>query len=94
MQAGGHRFDPGWLHQFSPERSAEPLGSAVRFRIGRSLTTRKKQDDFGSMWTEITGFEIASSRRGLVGRGAFKRDPATGLSSGTRAALKVIGSSD
>ncbi len=59
---------------FSPERSAEPAGSAVRFRIGCSLTTRKKQDDFGSMWTEITGFEIASSCHGLVGRGAFKRD--------------------
>jgi hypothetical protein len=66
----------------------------VRFRIGCSLTTRKKQDDFGSMWTEITGFEIASSCHGLVGRGAFKRDPVTGLSSFTRAALKVIGSSD
>ena len=31
LQAGGHRFDPGWLHQVSSECIAERGRSAMHF---------------------------------------------------------------
>ena len=75
LQAGGHRFDPGWLHQQSQGTSKRARARLeLHCCIGCSLTIRKKRnesDERSSTRASISlGKRLHVMRRSLVGSGA------------------------
>ena len=99
LQAGGHRFDPGWLHQpldFSNNRTARPQRERLRGQLFRLLFNNSEEARrvrFVTSEPGSSGYEIALFAPRLVAANASQAHSVIRKRT-ARAVLRVIGSSE